>query len=76
MDKMDKKLISEKVLDKDGRVVLQRVINASGIPYSAIVVDGFEELSTQTLDEEKMLYYFRIHMLWMWDIELREDTDE
>lgn len=75
MSKMDKKLISEKVLDKDGRVVLQRVINASGVPYSAIVVDGFEELSTQTPDEEKMLNYFKENMLWLWDIELREDTE-
>lgn len=75
MDKMDKKLISEKVLDKDGRVVLQRVINASGVPYSAIVVDGFEELSAQTPDEEKMLNYFKENMLWLWDIELREDAE-
>lgn len=75
MDNMDKKLISEKVLDKDGRVVLQRVINASGVPYSAIVVDGFEELSVQTPDEEKMLHYFKEHMLWLWDIELREDAE-
>lgn len=75
MNKMDKKLISEKVLDKDGRVVLQRVINAGGVPYSAIVVDGFEELSTQTPDEEKMLNYFKENMLWLWDIELREDTE-
>lgn len=75
MNNMDKKLISEKVLDKDGRVVLQRVINAGGVPYSAIVVDGFEELSAQTLDEEKMLNYFKENMLWLWDIELKEDAE-
>lgn len=75
MDKMEE-ILMEKALDKDGRAVLKRVIGDNGVPYSKIYVDGFEELSAQTLDEEKMLYYFRIHMLWMWDIELREDTDE
>lgn len=74
MDKMEE-ILMEKVLDKDGRAVLKRVIGDNGVPYSKIYVDGFEELSAQTLDEEKMLYYFRIHMLWMWDIELREDTE-
>ena len=74
MDKMEE-ILMEKVLDKDGRAVLKRVIGDNGVPYSKIYVDGFEELSAQTLDEEKILYYFRIHMLWMWDIELREDTE-
>lgn len=75
MDNMDKKLISEKAIDKDGRVILQRVINASGVPYSAIVVDGFEELSTPTEREKEMIAYFKEHMLWLWDVELEEDTD-
>lgn len=76
MNENDKKLISEKVLDKEGRVVLQRVINAGGVPYSAIVVDGFEELSTPTEREKDMIAYFKEHMLWLWDVELEEDTDE
>ena len=75
MNENDKKLISEKVLDKDGRVVLQRVINASGVPYSAIVVDGFEELNTPTEKEKDMIAYFKEHMLWLWDVELEENED-
>lgn len=68
-------ILMEKVLDKDGRAVLKRVIGDNEVLYSKIYVDGFEELSVQTQDEEKMLYYFRIHMLWLWDIELREDAE-
>lgn len=75
MDKMEE-ILMEKALDKDGRAVLKRVIGDNGVPYSKIYVDGFEELSAQTLDEEKMLNYFKENMLWLWDIELREDTDE
>jgi hypothetical protein len=38
-------------------------------------VDGFEEISAQTLDEEKMLNHFKENMLWLWDIELKEDAE-
>lgn len=75
MNKMEE-ILMEKMLDKDGRAVLKRVIGDNSVPYSKIYVDGFEEISAQTLDEEKMLHHFKENMLWLWDIELREDTDE
>lgn len=74
MSKMEE-ILMEKMLDKDGRAVLKRVIGDNGVPYSKIYVDGFEELSAQTPDEEKMLHHFKENMLWLWDIELREDTE-
>ena len=44
MDKMEE-ILMEKVLDKDGRAVLKRVIGDNGVPYSKIYVDGFEPVS-------------------------------
>ena len=57
MNSRDIKLISENRLTN--RSVLQRVLNAAGVPYSIILVNGNEIMSTETSREPQMMEYFR-----------------
>ena len=56
----DKAIISEKQLAMG--VILRRVINASGEPYSLIIEDGVEMFSAPTYKEDEMIkmYYYSI----------------
>lgn len=57
MKNSDKRLIESIKLDDNA--VLQRVINAGGIPYSIILVDGVEMYSAPTSDEKGLIDYYK-----------------
>ncbi len=57
MKNSDKRLIESIKLDDSA--VLQRVINAGGIPYSIILVDGVEMYSAPTSDEKGLIAYYK-----------------
>ena len=53
MNTDDLELISSESIEYGA--ILQRVINAAGVPYTIILVDGIEVWSTPTSDEKRML---------------------
>lgn len=57
MKNSDKELVESIKLDNNA--VLQRVINAGGIPYSIILVDGVEMYSAPTSDEKGLIAYYK-----------------
>lgn len=53
----DREILERIILDD--RAALERVINAGGVPYSTINVDGYEMLSCPTEKEEEMVEYYK-----------------
>ena len=43
----------------DENAVLQRILNRAGVPYSIILVDGKEILSTETSHENGMIDFYK-----------------
>ena len=53
----DRKILELKSIDEIA--TLKRVINSSGVPYSCIIINDEEMLSTPTSGEEKMIEYYK-----------------
>ena len=49
--------INERTIDKHTK--LRRVINAAGVEYSLLIIDGVELLSSPTTNEKGMIEYYK-----------------
>lgn len=46
--------------------ILERVVNRAGVPYSAILMRGYEVASAPTKDEREMLEWWRQEGIEIW----------